>query len=185
MQPNAKHLSSWKPANQLLASLQELILAATIGVLVLPPTGFAQEIPLPFISSVLDEMPEPLATAPREGDLDTSFSGDGKLVTSIGDRSLDQASAVAIQPDGKIVVAGTVGSRDIAMFRFLPNGDPDMSFSGDGKLRTNIGTSDFGNAMVLQSDGKIVVVGMSSGDFLVVRFHLMAGSMTALMGRVG
>jgi hypothetical protein len=43
----------------------------------------------------------------RVGDLDTSFGGNGTVLTDFGSRSFDEARAVAIQPDGKIVVAGS------------------------------------------------------------------------------
>ena len=69
-----------------------------------------------------------------------------------------RAAATAIQPDGKIVVVG----RDFAhgggsaVARYNPNGSPDPSFSGDGKLTKQVGD---GAAVALQADGKIVVVG--------------------------
>jgi uncharacterized delta-60 repeat protein len=106
---------------------------------------------------------------PREGDLDISFGEDGKLLTGIGDRSIGEATAIAVQPDGKLVVAGS-SSSNVAVLRFRPNGALDTSFSSNGKLHTNISNVDLGKALALQPDGKIMVAGFSSNDFLVVRF---------------
>ena len=49
----------------------------------------------------------------------------------------DIATGVAVQPDGKIVVAGTAGGSYIALTRLLPNGDFDLTFEDDGKVNTN------------------------------------------------
>ncbi len=110
------------------------------------------------------------------GDLDPTFSGDGKLTDWEG-----SARAVAIQPDGKIVVVGTDASNSsFAVARYHPDGSPDTSFGGgDGKAITDIGFSHEGaNAVVLQSDGKIVAVGTTWdgsgsqwGHFSLVRYN--------------
>ena len=62
------------------------------------------------------------------GDLDPSFSGDGKLTTDFG---VGGASGVALQGDGKIVVVGDSGG-DFALARYNPDGSLDPSFAGDG-----------------------------------------------------
>ena len=111
------------------------------------------------------------------GSLDTTFDGDGKLTTAVG-TSNDYAYGVAVQSDGKIVVAGysTIGSNyDFAMVRYNANGSLDTTFDGDGKLTTAVGASnDYGRSVALQSDGKIIVAGYSSNgtnnDFAVVRY---------------
>jgi uncharacterized delta-60 repeat protein len=82
------------------------------------------------------------------GGLDTSFGGDGKVVTNLTRRD-DAASALAIQADGKIVVAGD------GIARYNSDGTLDTSFSGDGKLMTGFVAS----AVAIQADGKIVVAG--------------------------
>jgi uncharacterized delta-60 repeat protein len=100
----------------------------------------------------------------QNGTLDISFDGDGKVVTPVG-TDLDIANTVAIQPDGKIVVAGItrVGIRDdFSLVRYNPNGSLDTSFDGDGKVITSIGDGDDSiDSIVIQSDGKIVVAGDS------------------------
>jgi uncharacterized delta-60 repeat protein len=96
------------------------------------------------------------------GNLDLSFDQDGKLVSDF--TSDAQAFAIVLQNDDKIVVAGTSGG-DFALARYHANGNPDTSFSGDGKLRTHFET---GSAtvydMALQSDGRIVVAGQAGPD---------------------
>jgi uncharacterized delta-60 repeat protein len=97
-----------------------------------------------------------------DGSLDTSFSGDGKVITNFS-RHYDSARAVAIDPDGKIVVAGTVNwgpNPNFGVARYNPDGSLDSSFSGDGKVTIDVsGRSDNALEMAIQSDGKIVVSG--------------------------
>ena len=111
------------------------------------------------------------------GTLDTSFDGDGKVQTPIG-TSLDLAYTAAIQADGKIVVAG--GTRgavrdDFGVVRYNTDGSLDTSFDGDGKVVTSISVdNDFAQAMVIQPDGKIIVVGeteVQGHSFGVVRYN--------------
>jgi uncharacterized delta-60 repeat protein len=114
-----------------------------------------------------------------DGTLDTSFSGDGIVVTSYGD-NLDYVIAIALQSDGKIVAAGTSiisGSENVAVVLYNADGTLDTSFSGDGIVTTKVGNWDSrASAIALQSDGKIVVAGSSgiSGnydyEFAVVRY---------------
>ena len=89
------------------------------------------------------------------GDLDASFGDDGTVLL---DFEGDTGGAVAIQADGKIVVAG-----DSTLARFLPNGALDATFGGDGTVRFDFGSSsyDAASAVALQTDGKIVVAGWS------------------------
>src|SRR5581483_7111003 len=73
-----------------------------------------------------------LARYNANGSLDTSFDGDGKQTTAFGSGN-DDAYAVAIQPDGKIVAAGygLVGSvSEFALARYNPDGSLDSSFDG-------------------------------------------------------
>src|SRR5690349_6759364 len=78
------------------------------------------------------------------GGLDTSFSFDGKVVTSLVADD-DRASGVAVQPDGKIVAAGVAfngSDNDFALARYNPDGSLDAGFGADGKVVTPIGSSD-------------------------------------------
>ena len=112
------------------------------------------------------------------GSLDTSFDGDGKVVTPVGN-SFDTGYSVAIQADGRIVVAGTSnnGSNDdFAVVRYNANGTLDTSFDGDGKAITAVGSGhDSAYSVAIQTDGRIVVVGStvngSTVDIAVVRYN--------------
>ena len=109
-----------------------------------------------------------------DGSLDASFDpggtdGPGKKIFGYG--SFDIANAVLVQPDGKIVVAGT-GNNNVAVTRLNPDGSFDTSFDGDGTAGADFGGVDYGSAAALQSDGKIVVAGQADGqDVAVARFN--------------
>jgi uncharacterized delta-60 repeat protein len=111
------------------------------------------------------------------GSLDTSFDGDGIVTTAIGS-AYYSANAMRIQGDGKIVVTGITyngTNYDFALVRYNTNGSLDTSFDGDGIVTTAIGSGeDIANALAIQSDGKIVVAGYTSGagrDFALVRYN--------------
>lgn len=111
------------------------------------------------------------------GALDTTFSSDGKLTIQVGTGNSD-AYAVALQPDGKIVIAGSCGvvsARDFCLTRLNANGTVHTSFADNGRAITPVGTGDDAAAGVaIQSDGKIVVAGTctlsGSEAFCVVRY---------------
>jgi uncharacterized delta-60 repeat protein len=111
------------------------------------------------------------------GTLDTSFgtSGTGKVLTPIGSATPDEAYAVAVQTDGKIVAAGfttNAGNRDFAVVRYLSNGTLDPTFGTGGKVITPVGTGDdLAEAVVVQPDGKIIVAGSSTFVFALVRYN--------------
>jgi len=118
-----------------------------------------------------------LARYKTDGSLDFSFDGDGKVVTDFGFTE-DLGYAVTIQDDGKILVAGGVinftnnNVEDFALVRYNVNGSLDTSFSGDGKVTTDIGFQDTGNSVTLQADGKILVAGSSDGNFALARYNV-------------
>ncbi len=107
------------------------------------------------------------------GSLDNSFSGDGIVTTAIG--SSVQVNSVTLQNDGKILVAGDaeIGSnRDFALVRYNSDGSLDNTFSSDGIVTTDIGTnSNFSYDIIVQNNGKILVTGVSSGNFALVRYN--------------
>jgi len=101
-----------------------------------------------------------------DGKLDSSFSGDGKVITSMGTRN-DRAYQVMQLPDGKLLVAGYtqvgVNDFDFVQVRYNQNGSLDTTFSGDGKLSTSFGAgSDQAFAAVQQpEDERIVLAGVA------------------------
>ena len=116
----------------------------------------------------------PVGAAP--GDLDTTFSTDGKVTTDIG--TTDAGRAVAIQADGKIVVAGFAqisGNYEFAVVRYGTDGTLDSSFSSDGIATVDVSSGqDFAYALAIQTDGMIVVggatgVGGANTEFGLIR----------------
>jgi uncharacterized delta-60 repeat protein len=113
-----------------------------------------------------------LARYNPNGSLDPSFSGDGVQTTNFGCvGGCADANGVAIQANGRIVAVGIVDSGGgFALARFKPNGSLDTSFSGDGMQTTYSGR--VANAVAIQADGKIVVVGSSdSAAFTLARYN--------------
>jgi uncharacterized delta-60 repeat protein/gliding motility-associated-like protein len=113
-----------------------------------------------------------------DGSLDTSFDTDGKVTTSNGSLS-SEAWSIGVQPDGKIVLAGTSANpqADFTVVRYNTNGSLDTGFDTDGKVTVNIGSTvadDQAYSIALQTDGKIVVGGShNSGnlDFALTRLN--------------
>jgi uncharacterized delta-60 repeat protein len=114
-----------------------------------------------MVLAVFAASASPALAAP--GDLDPSFSGDGRQLVDFGG-NVDNAGGVAVQPDGKIVSAGSSRQGvdvNFGVARNNADGTPDASFSGDGRQTTNFGGGDIASAVALQPDGKIVVAGFS------------------------
>lgn len=121
------------------------------------------------------------------GALDTSFGTGGKVITTFGPGT-DPANAVAVQPDGRLVVAGAKQSdtgSDFALARYRANGRLDRSFGAGGKVVTSVGPEDDGTrALALQPDGKIVVAGFRDPDFALARYK-RNGKLDRSFGRRG
>lgn len=104
-----------------------------------------------------------------DGTLDSAFDVDGKVMTDF-DFGADEARAVAVQADGKVVVAGQTlhggGARsDVALVRYNGDGALDASFGLGGKVTTDfVEGFDVANAVVVQANGKIVVAGDATGS---------------------
>jgi len=97
-----------------------------------------------------------------DGSTDLSFGNNGIVTTDILSGSDDLLTTMQLQTDGKIYVAGN-GTHNFIV-RYLANGSLDNSFDGDGKLLIS-GASGFAlTSMIVQSDGKIVVVGQRTGS---------------------
>lgn len=111
------------------------------------------------------------------GDLDLSFDGDGIRILSRSGNERGQAVAIQ-QDDSKIVVAGysnVFGSNDVLVTRLNENGSVDATFNGGQPQVVSRTGDDRGQAVALQSDGKIVVAGYTNvfgtTDILVMRFN--------------
>ena len=112
------------------------------------------------------------------GTLDSTFGIDGIVTDSIGLSDDNEASCIAIQPDGKIVVGGYAfisTDFDFVLLRFNTNGIPDSTFGTYGIITKNLGDDNFANSIALQADGKILLCGSTSNgvdqDFAVARFN--------------
>ncbi len=122
-----------------------------------------------------------------DGTLDASFdgpggNGNGKFLLPIGTGS-DYARALALQPDGKIVLTGSCSNGindDFCVARLNADGTLDTSFDGpggggNGKVLLPIGSNDNAYAVAIQPDGKIVLAGYcwngSNSDFCVARLN--------------
>jgi len=117
------------------------------------------------------------------GELDPTFGDNGVTITDFG-KSWDWAYALALQPDGRIVVGGMSdrsGSKDFALARYLPNGRLDLDFGHRGLVLTPVRplTTDIVHGLAIEPDGRIVAAGVSfddkvsmrpNGDFLVARY---------------
>ena len=112
------------------------------------------------------------------GSLDETFGDAGKVNTDFSGGT-DIVSDLALQADGKIVLAGQAGGliRGIGLARYLPDGSPDNTFDTDGKLVSRFacdGVSE--TAVAIQADGKIVAAGTNSGNFLLARYPAVPSS---------
>ena len=108
-------------------------------------------------------------------DLDSGFGNGGRVVTDISGR-YDEARAVVIQPDGRIVAAGVAGTgsnEDFALARYNTDGALDRTFGVGGTVITDVSHgSDAVWAVAIQGDGKIVAAGVASGDFALARYNV-------------
>ena len=134
-----------------------------------------------------------------DGTLDTTFGSRGRVRTDFPGLAA-VASAVVIQPDGKIVVAGGAFplftfAGDFKVARYNPNGSLDTSFGSGGIVTTFFpGDGSYAFAVALQSDGKIIAAGtdfvdfnpgdMSDTDFALARYN-PDGSLDTTFGNGG
>jgi uncharacterized delta-60 repeat protein len=94
------------------------------------------------------------------GMLDGTFGGGGRVTTPIAGGHGDEAWSVAIQANGRIVVAGTDSMLRFAIVRYRRNGTLDPTFGGDGRVTTDFAPGhDVAWDVAIQADGKIVAAG--------------------------
>ena len=133
-----------------------------------------------------------LARYNTEGSLDATFGSGGRLLTSFFGYG-DDALAMAIQPDGKIIAGGRTftGPTDVdfGLARYNTNGTLDATFGSGGKVHTDFGNYDLITAMAIQPDGKIVAGGDTTNkdtntDFALARYN-KDGSLDSSFGSGG
>lgn len=135
-----------------------------------------------------------LARYKPNGKLDKSFGTGGKLTTNFN-LDNEEALAVALQPDGKIIAAGrtqaTNASFDFAIARYNSDGTLDSTFGSGGKVTTDFsGGFDIADGAAVQPNGKIIVSGWSQTgttgkfDFGLARYK-PTGSLDSSFGSGG
>lgn len=133
----------------------------------------------------------------RDGTPDAGFGTGGKVTTGFAAQGgADQAYAVALQPDGKILVGGSTATTgtdlDFLLVRYNADGSLDATFGNGGKVVTSFGAStDRIHAILVQDDGMIVVGGDSDQgttatgiDFALARYSAN-GTLDAGFGIAG
>ncbi|MDD5569895.1 MAG: T9SS type A sorting domain-containing protein [Bacteroidales bacterium] len=108
-----------------------------------------------------------------DGSLDTAFGSNGIVTTDVGS-NYEWVSAIVLQTDGKILVAGTSGTsyNKFAIVRYNTDGSLDNTFGSNGIITTNVGSSNVGAGDIkVQQDGKIIVTGTADSKFATVRYN--------------
>jgi uncharacterized delta-60 repeat protein len=125
----------------------------------------------------------------RDGSLDASFDGDGKVTTDFG--GVELGDDVVLQPDGKIIVSGWQEADDLgggpwALARYDADGSLDATFGSGGKVLTDFGAAAFAYAMSIQHDGRIIVAGYTgvedASDSVALARYLPDGSLDPSFG---
>ena len=117
-----------------------------------------------------------------DGSLDNTFDADGKATFDFFAFTPEAITSLAIQTDGKILLAGAKGgggAGDFLLIRVQDNGALDNSFDGDGYVTTNFGGDDVAMGMAVQSDDKIVLAGYNDFQFAAARYDVNICSFTA------
>lgn len=132
-----------------------------------------------------------LARYDANGTLDATFGTGGKVVVSVvPPPQVNLARGIAIQTDGKLVVAGMAGPNEqtanAVLIRFNSNGSLDTAFGTGGIVQLNViaGAGNGFRAVVIQPNGKIVAVGAAGPNGLVARFNTN-GSLDTTFGGGG
>jgi len=127
-----------------------------------------------------------------DGRLDRSFGDSGIVVTDVSPGASDVLHALVLQPDGRIVVAGDtptggLGDTKFVLARYQPDGRLDPTFGQAGIVTTDLSDGiDTARGLVLQPDGRLVVVGDGrTGSYPVAVRYLPDGSLDPTFGRAG
>lgn len=168
-----------------LAGAQDIAVQSDNKIIMVSSCNHIQLSRVPFCAIRVNE----------NGTFDSSFRNNNPTnspgVLTIFDASQQGvAMGVVIQSDGKVVVSGWVpgnnGSGDVALVRYNTNGTEDSSFGSGGKVLTDVtpSSTDRGERVALQPDGKIVVVGTTSNALFVARY-LTDGTLDDTFGKGG
>jgi len=116
-----------------------------------------------------------------DGRLDTTFSGDGKVVRNYTSRT-DYFESFALQSDGKIVAVGTAdwdrSNSRLLLARFDADGSVDQTFSGDGVVLANFGsTYDGAYGVAVQPADQNIVIGGQAGESMTLLRYLPDGTL--------
>ena len=115
---------------------------------------------------------------PANGELDNTFNGGG--IKTVDGNGTDQGRGVAIQGDGKVVLAGKDGTGKVVAARLRPDGTLDTSFGNAGVATVDVGGSGAGNGVAVAPGGRIVIAGQSGAGASVVRLDGSLGLGTQL-----
>jgi uncharacterized delta-60 repeat protein len=142
-------------------SMLDLALQADGRIVV---TGSAQDVSVPGIQ---------VGTArfTSSGQPDNTFGTGGVVRTDLGPQD-DVGIAVAVQPDGRIVVGGytRVVDQEAVVLRYTTGGVLDPTFGTGGIAALSLGVQNQARGLVVQPDGKIVTAGLHVLDFMLARF---------------
>ncbi|MEZ5159256.1 MAG: PKD domain-containing protein [Candidatus Nanopelagicales bacterium] len=117
-----------------------------------------------------------------QGAVDPSFGDDGIVQIDLGGEA--ELNALAVQPDGGVVVGGRTAGLHMLVARFTPAGDLDLTFDGDGMVTPDFGgTSESVDALAVTDGGDIVAVGSTwsaatGWDTTVLRLDANGGADT-------
>jgi uncharacterized delta-60 repeat protein len=127
----------------------------------------------------------------QNGDPDPSFGSGGTTTTDFGADTVAMANSVKIDQQGRIVAGGKLEDprHDFAAARYLSNGDPDNSFSGDGRVTTHVTGNDVGRSVAIDDRGRILLGGAAGpggapGHFAILRYR-SGGSVDSSFGDAG
>jgi len=122
---------------------------------------------LVLADNAFDGQDSVLARFTKNGLPDSSFGINGNVFPPF------HPAAIAVQADDKIIITGKLNNganNDFAIARYKANGKPDKTFGVNGIVMTNFGADDNAGPLTIQTDGKIVVAGSSSGKCAIARY---------------
>ena len=158
----------------------------TIGGLALEPDGS-------IVASGADGTSVELIRLNADGSEDSTFAGGGAitvqgLVAPQGPTGPDYVDGVALQPDGKILVANATTSSHFGVARFNANGSIDSTFGSNGIAVANFGGDDAADAVIAQPTGEILAIGTTTAGgspLIAVAAFGRDGSLDATFGNGG